>query len=134
MAHFRTTTAGGNKYLQYVKAQRNERGQPATVVLASLGNITNMSEEEIERLTSSFIRVVGMDKKFQMGDLTFGKSYHYGTILPVISMWHRLGIGEIIDSVISKKVKIPVSRIALIQIFLITKMNNFICITGRWTI
>lgn len=53
MARFRTSTSNDNTYLQFVTSYRNDKGQPATRVLASLGNITKMSEDQIERLTYS---------------------------------------------------------------------------------
>ena len=115
MARFRTSTSKGNTYLQFVTSYRNEKGQPATRVLAGLGNITKMSEQQIERLTASFIRATGMEKKFGKHDFEAGKGYHYGSILPVIALWHQLGLEEIIDSAVSEKVEIAVSRIALIQ-------------------
>jgi len=74
-----------------------------------------MPEEKIERLTLSFIRAAGMEKKFQKYDFEVGKGYHYGSLLPAIAVWHQLGMEEIIDGCVAKKVEIPVSRIALIQ-------------------
>lgn len=115
MAHFRRSTSKCNTYLQLVESYRNEKGQSAKRVLASIGNITKMSEERIERLTLSFIRAAGMEKKFQKYDFEVGKGYHYGTLLPAIAVWHQLGMEEIIDNSIAEKVEIPVSRIALIQ-------------------
>ncbi len=115
MARFRRSNSNDNTYLQFVTSYRNNKNQPATRVLASLGNITKMPEEQIERLTASFIRAVGMEKKFDKLSFKAGKGYHYGTILPVIALWHQLGLEEIINSAVSSKVEIPVSRIALIQ-------------------
>ncbi len=115
MARFRRSNSNDNTYLQFVTSYRNNKGQPATRVLASLGNITKMPEEQIERLTASFIRAVGMEKKFDKLSFEAGKGYHYGTILPVIALWHQLGLEEIINCAVSSKVEIPVSRIALIQ-------------------
>jgi len=115
MARFRTSTSNDNTYLQFVTSYRNDKGQPATRVLASLGNITKMSEEQIERFTASFIRATGMEKKFGKVDFEAGKGYHYGSILPVIALWHQLGLEQIIDCAVSAKVEISVSRIALIQ-------------------
>ena len=115
MPHFRRSTSKGNTYLQFVKSYRNRKGQPASRVLANLGNITKMSEEDISRLTNSFIRAIGAEKKYQRLDLEAGKGYHYGTILPVIAIWHQLGLEKIIDNAVSENVEIPVSRIVLIQ-------------------
>ncbi len=115
MARFRTSTSNGNTYLQFVTSYRNKKGQPATRVLAGLGNITKMSEQQIERLTASFIRATGMEKRFGKVDIEAGKGYHYGSILPVIALWHQLGLEQIIDNAVSEKVEISVSRIALIQ-------------------
>ena len=115
MARFRTSTSNDNEYLQIVTSYRNDKGQPATRVLASLGNITKMSEDQIERLTASFIRATGMEKRFGKVDFEAGKGYHYGSILPVIALWHQLGLEQIIDCAVSEKVEIAVSRIALIQ-------------------
>jgi len=113
MARFRTSN--DNTYLQFVTSYRNKKGQPATRVLAGLGNITRMSEEQIERLTASFIRATGMERRFAKVDFQAGKGYHYGSILPVIALWHQLGLEQIIDYAVSSKVEIAVSRIALIQ-------------------
>ncbi|MCW3987104.1 MAG: IS1634 family transposase [Candidatus Bathyarchaeota archaeon] len=74
-----------------------------------------MSEEQIQRLTASFIRATGMEKRFGRVDFEAGKGYHYGSILPVIALWHQLGLEQIIDGAVSAKVAISVSRIALIQ-------------------
>jgi len=74
-----------------------------------------MDEDEIDRLTSSFIRAAGMEKKYQKLELDAGKGYHYGTLLPVIAVWHQLGLEEIIDKAMPARVEIAVSRIALIQ-------------------
>ncbi len=115
MARFRTSTSNDNTYLQFVTSYRNKKGQPATRVLAGLGNITRMSEEQIERLTASFIRATGMEKRFGKVDFEAGKGYHYGSILAVIALWHQLGLEQIIDNAVSEKVEIAVSRIALIQ-------------------
>lgn len=115
MARFRTSTSKGNTYLQFVESYRNHKGQPATRVLANLRNITKMSEEEVDRLTASFIRAAGMQEKYQKLDLETGKGYHYGTVLPAIAVWHQLGLEEIIDNAVNSQVEIPVSRIALIQ-------------------
>lgn len=116
MARFRTTTSKGNTYLQYVTSYRNQKGQPATRVLANIANITHLSEEQIEQLTLSFIRAIGLEGKFKMNAFKAGKAYHYGTVLPVIALWRQLGLEIIIDKAISKKVEIAVSRIALIQV------------------
>jgi len=116
MARFRTTTTGRNIYLQYVKSYRNKKGQPATKVLANLGNISNMPEDEIEKLTKSFIRVIGVEDKFKINNFTVGKAYHYGTCLPAIAFWYQLGLDRIIDESLPLRVKIPVSRISLIQV------------------
>ncbi len=116
MARFRTTSTGSNTYLQYVKSYRNKKGQPATKVIASLGNISNMSEDEIEKLTRSFIRVLGVGEKFQINNFTAGKAYHYGTCLPAIALWHQLGLDRIINEALASRVKIPVSHISLIQV------------------
>ena len=115
MARFRTSTSDGNDYLQFVESYRNSKGIPATRVLASLGNITKMSEEQVDRLTASFIRAVGTEEKYWKSDFETGKGYHYGTVLPVMAVWHQLGLEQIIDNAVAPKVEIPVSRIALIQ-------------------
>lgn len=115
MAYFRQSTSKSNTYLQLVESYRNQKGQSTKRVLAGIGNITKMSEEKIERLTLSFIRAAGMEKKFQKYDFEVGKGYHYGTLLPAIAIWHQLGMEEIINKCVPKKVAIPVSRIALIQ-------------------
>ncbi len=70
MARFRRTTSKGNSYLQYVHFYRNEKGQPATKVLGSLANITNLSEEEIERITLSFIKALAIEERFTMNKYT----------------------------------------------------------------
>ncbi|MCG2715875.1 MAG: IS1634 family transposase [Candidatus Marinimicrobia bacterium] len=116
MARFRTTSTGSNTYLQYVKSYRNKKGLPATRVIASLGNISNMSEDEIGKLTKSFIRVLGVGAKFQINNFTAGKAYHYGTCLPAIALWHQLGLDRIINEALPSRVKIPVSHISLIQV------------------
>ena len=115
MARFRTSTSKGSTYLQFVESYRNHKGQPATRVLANLRNITKMSEDEVDRLTTSFIKAAGMQYKYQKIDFEAGKGYHYGTLLPVIAIWHQLGLEEIITNAVSSQVEIPVSRIALIQ-------------------
>ena len=115
MARFRTATSNANTYLQFVTSYRNKKGQPATRVLASLGNITRMSKEQVKRLTVSFIRATGMEKRFGKVDFEAGKGYHYGSILPVLALWHQLGLEQIIDNAVSEKVEIAVARIALIQ-------------------
>jgi len=115
MARFRTTTTQGNTYLQFVESYRNAKGIPATRVLASLANITKMSGEQVDRLTASFIRAAGTQQKYLTADFEAGKGYHYGAALPVMAVWHQLGLEQIIDNAVAAKVKIPVSRIALIQ-------------------
>jgi transposase len=115
MARFRRTTAKKNTYLQYVRSYRNELKQPTTEVIANLGNISKMSENDIERLTLSFIKAVKMEDKFQMNHFNAGKAYHYGTCLPVIAIWNKLGLDEIINNSLPKKVTIPVSKVSLIQ-------------------
>ncbi len=115
MARFRRTTSKGNSYLQYVHSYRNEKGQPATRVLGSLANITNLSEDEIERITLSFIKALGIEDRFTMNEYKAGKGYHYGTCLPAIAIWEQLGLDEIINKALPAKVKIPVSKISLIQ-------------------
>jgi len=115
MARFRRTTAKGNSYLQYVQSYRNEKGQPATKVLGSLANITDLSENEIERITLSFIKALGIEDRFTMNKYQAGKGYHYGTCLPAVAIWEQLGLDEIITKALPAKVKIPVSKISLIQ-------------------
>ncbi len=115
MAHFRSTTSKGNTYLQLVQSFRNHKGQPQSRILANIGNISKMSQEQVERLTLSFIRCAGMQRKFQKYEFEAEKAYHYGTVLPAMAMWYQLGLGEIIDECMPEKVEIPVSRIALIQ-------------------
>jgi transposase len=115
MARFRRTLAKGKVYLQYVSSYRNEKKQPATKVIASLGNISDISEEEIERLTASFIKSVGIEGKYSINRYELGKGYHYGTCLPAIAIWKNLRLEEIINNALSKKVKIPVSKITLVQ-------------------
>ncbi|UCE08223.1 MAG: IS1634 family transposase, partial [bacterium] len=75
-----------------------------------------MSEEQIERLTKSFIKAVGLEEQFQMNNFNAGKSYHYGTCLPVIALWNQLNLDSIINNALPSKVTIPVSEITLIQI------------------
>lgn len=117
MSRFRRTSSKENTYLQLVESYRNENKQPATRVLANLGNISNLSDEKIERLTESFIKAVGMEGKFStIGNLKTGKGYHYGTCLPVIALWHQLDLDRIINTALSEKIKIPVAQISLIQI------------------
>lgn len=115
MARFRRSTSKGNTYLQYVQSYRNEQKQPATRVLANLGNISKMSEEQIERMTKSFIKALGVEEKFQMNTFQAGKGFHYGTCLPAIAIWHQIGMDRIINKALSGKIEIPVSRISLIQ-------------------
>jgi transposase len=116
MARFRRTTSKKNTYLQLVESYRNDKKQPATRVLANLGNISAMPEEQIERLTKSFLKAMGIENKFQMNNFTTGKSYHYGTCLPVIGLWNELNFDSIINDALSPKITIPVSEITLIQI------------------
>ncbi len=117
MSRFRTTTSKENIYLQLVESYRNEKKQPATRVLANLGNISNLTEEQIEQLTKSFIKAVGMEGKFTAVDtLKGGKAYHYGTCLPVIALWHQLNLEGIINMALPEKIQIPVAQITLIQI------------------
>ena len=115
MERFRKTTSKNNTYLQLVESYRNSNKQPATRVLANLGNISTLTEEQIERLTISFIKAVGMEDKFQMNNFTSGKAYHYGSCLPVIALWNRLNLEKIINNALPQKVTIPVSKISLIQ-------------------
>jgi transposase len=115
MARFRRTTAKKNTYLQLVESYRNSQKQPATRVLANLGNISSLSETQIERLTNSFIKAVGVEDKFQMNNITAGKGYHYGTCLPVIAIWDQLHLEKIIHRSLPPQIKIPVSKISLIQ-------------------
>jgi len=115
MARFRRTTSKGNSYLQYVHSYRNEKGQPATKVLGSLANITNLSEDEIERITLSFIKALGIEDRFTMNKYRAGKGYHYGTCLPAVAIWEQLGLDDIITKALPLKVQIPVSKISLIQ-------------------
>ncbi|MCK4448344.1 MAG: hypothetical protein KAW56_14840 [Candidatus Marinimicrobia bacterium] len=75
-----------------------------------------MSEDEIEKLTKSFIRVLGVEEKFKVNNFTVGKAYHYGTCLPAIAFWYQLGLDRIIDEALPLRVKIPVSHISLIQV------------------
>ena len=74
-----------------------------------------MSEEQVDRLTASFIRAAGTQEKYRKADFEAGKGYHYGAALPVMAVWHQLGLEQIIDNAVAQKVTIPVSRIALIQ-------------------
>lgn len=116
MARFRKTTSKQNTYLQLVESYRNENKQPATRVLANLGNISNLPEEKIERLAESFIKAVGLEDKYQMNNFTAGKGYHYGSCLPVIGLWNELNLDGIINNSLSSKISIPVSQITLIQV------------------
>ncbi|MCF8242098.1 MAG: hypothetical protein K9J16_11980 [Melioribacteraceae bacterium] len=115
MARFRRTTARDKTYLQYVSSYRNEKKQPATKVIANLGNISEMTETDVERLTLSFIKAVEAEDKFPMSRFSLGKGYHYGSCLPAIAIWEQLGLDGIINNAVSRKVKIPVSKISLIQ-------------------
>ena len=105
----------GNTYLQLVESYRNHKGQPATRVLANLRNITKMSVEEVDRLITFFIKAAGMQEKYRKLDFETGKGYHYGTVLPVMAIWHQLELEQIIDNAVSSQVDISVFRIALIQ-------------------
>lgn len=115
MAYFRRTTAKGNTYLQLVESYRDQKGQTVKKVLASLGNISRLPEEKIDQLIKSFLRALGKEERYRQDRLTVGKGYHYGSCLPVIALWHQLGLDEIIGKHISKRVRIPVSKITLIQ-------------------
>lgn len=116
MARFRKTTSKNNSYLQLVESYRNDKKQPATRVLANLGNISNLPEQKIEQLAASFIKALGMENKFQLNNFTAGKGYHYGSCLPAISLWNELNLEQIINNALSSKISIPVSRITLIQV------------------
>ena len=75
-----------------------------------------MSEEEVDRLITSFIKAAGMQEKYRKLNFETGKSYHYGTVLLVMAIWHQLELEQIIDNAVSSQVDISVSMIALIRI------------------
>ncbi len=116
MARFRKTTSKQNTYLQLVESYRNENKQPSTRILANLGNISILSEEQIDRLTVSFIKAIGVEDKFQKNNIKAGTGYHYGSCLPVMGIWNELNLGGIINNALSAKIAIPVSHITLVQI------------------
>jgi transposase len=51
-----------------------------------------------------------------LNHFTAGKSYHYGTCLPVIALWNELNLAPIIQTALSSKITIPVAEITLIQV------------------
>jgi hypothetical protein len=113
---FRTTKAKGNTYLQLVEAYRGEGGKPRTRVLSNLGNISSLSEEDIDKLIRSFIRVLGQGHKFQsIFDIEVGKGFDYGDVLVVMALWESLGLSGIIKRHLPEKVSIPVEKLALMM-------------------
>ncbi|MBN2009092.1 IS1634 family transposase [candidate division KSB1 bacterium] len=102
--------------MQLVESYRDANKQPATRVIANLGNISTLSDEQIDHLTVSFIKAIGAEQRFQKTTITAGKGYHYGSCLPVMAIWNELNLDGIINHALSDKITIPVTHITLIQI------------------
>lgn len=114
--YFKIATSKGNKYLQLVESYRNESGQPRQRLIATIGNISKSSEQEVLRLCQSFLRALGVDHIAWLDDLIPEQSYDYGDVLPVIVLWQKLHLEAIIQQCLSKRVKIDVAKATLIMV------------------
>lgn len=113
---FRTTTSKENSYLQLVQAYRNEENKPTHRVVANLGNISHLDEQKRKKLAKSFIHAIGLKAIVSLDEIRTKQTYDYGDILPVIGIWHKLKLFDIIRESISERVDIPVDWITLILV------------------
>jgi transposase len=111
---FRRVSSKGNHYLQLVESFRNERGNPTHRVRANLGNISAMSNGEIDKLCQSFLRTLGSERLAFLEDLDPEQALDYGDVLPVLALWNKLHLNQIIRRALSPKVKIDVAKVALV--------------------
>ena len=111
---FRRVKSKDDQYLQLVESYRNERGVPSHRVRANLGNISSLQESELEKLCESFLRSLGAERVAFLDDLDPEQALDYGDVLPVLALWHRLRLDQIIRSALSAKIKIDVAKVALV--------------------
>jgi len=109
---FRRVNSKGNQYLQLVESYRNERGIPSHRVRANLGNISVMSDTEIDKLCESFLRTLGTERVAFLEDLDPEQALDYGDVLPVLAIWHKLHLNQIIRRTLSPRIKIDVAKVA----------------------
>ena len=114
--YFKIANSKGNKYLQLVESYRNEEGKPRQRLIANLCNISKCSEEDILKLCQSFLRTLGVEKIAFLDDLSAEESYDYGDVLPVISIWQQLNLGNIIQRCVSDRIKIDPAKATLIMV------------------
>jgi len=111
---FRRVKSKDNQYLQLVESYRNERGVPSHRVRANLGNISSLQQSELEKLCESFLRSLGAERVAFLDDLDPEQALDYGDVLPVLALWHRLRLDQIIRKALSAKIKIDVAKVALV--------------------
>ncbi len=93
-----------------MKSYRNEQGKPQQKLIANICNISKCSEEEILKHCQSFLSTLGVEKIVFLDDLIPEKSYDYVDVLPVIAIWQKLNLSEIIHQLISHRFKIDVDK------------------------
>ena len=113
---FRVTRSKGNSYLQALHSYRDEKGVPRHKVIASIANVTKCSDEEINRLIHSFLRALKVDSFVHKDQLEAGQAYDYGDVLPVVALWEKLSLSEIIAASVSERVSIDVAKAALVLV------------------
>ncbi|MFQ6115650.1 MAG: IS1634 family transposase [bacterium] len=114
--YFKIAKSKGNKYLQLVESYRNEAGKPRQRLLANLCNISKCSDDEIRRLCKSFLKSMQVEDIAFLEDLHCEESYDYGDVLPIVALWQKLNLDDIIMDSLSNRVQIDVARATLIMV------------------
>jgi len=130
----RTKTTEGRNYLQVVESYWQD-GKPRQRVIATLGRLDKLSEggqiDGVLRSLSRFADKVRVIEEYREGNLEAKGVAKIGPDLICARLWSELGIGEILDKLLSgRKFEFPVER----AVYLATLARLFFPGSDRRTI
>jgi transposase len=104
--------------LQIAESYRDpdKGGAPRTRILAHLGTLENLGEQQIEKLIAGLQRALGREPTEEtIGEILSARDF--GHVYTVCEMWNRLGIGHILDRLgIAGEASFPASDLVRLMV------------------
>lgn len=87
----RITRSGGRAYLQLVEAYRNDAGKPRQKVIATLGRLDQLSDQQLEPLIKGLQRALGREPA-ALPPIEYESSKVFGDLFALDRLWSQLGL------------------------------------------
>lgn len=87
----RITKARERQYLQIVESYRNDDGQPRVRVIASLGRMDRITDNELDPLINGLNRALGRAENTS-SEIVYESGRSYGDVFALHELWRNLGI------------------------------------------